>query len=163
MLTGLSGCGKTSLLRLVCRLIPDFFEGRLSGRVAVLGRDCASYASGEISRHLGLLFQDPRGQFLSARVEDEIALTGENLGMGYDRLRQRVEEALDDAVLGRNDARAINYLPLPDAGFAVPTPDHYLPLLTVLGASQDEVPQVFNRKHTLGSIAMTSYAFGMEE
>lgn len=76
---------------------------------------------------------------------------------------QHFEEALNDAVLGRDDARAINYLPLPDVGFAVPTPDHYLPLLTVLGASQDEVPQVFNRKHTLGSIAMTSYAFGMKE
>lgn len=110
VLTGLSGCGKTSLLRLVCRLIPDFFEGRLSGRVAVLGRDCASYASGEISRHLGLVFQDPRGQFLSTRVEDEIALTGENLGMGRDRLRQRVEEAM--AFLGIQGLRGRGVLEL---------------------------------------------------
>ena len=29
--TGLSGCGKTTLLRLLNRLIPDIYEGELTG------------------------------------------------------------------------------------------------------------------------------------
>lgn len=46
------------------------------------------------------------------------------------------------------------------AGLAVPTPDHYLPLLYVLGAREaDDRPQVYNRECVLGSISMTSYVF----
>lgn len=57
---------------------------------------------------------------------------------------------------------------LPHASLAVPTPDHYLPLLYVLGAvegvNQDQGPlecHVFNDTCVLGSISMTSYVFGL--
>ena len=50
---------------------------------------------------------------------------------------------------------------LPHADYAVPTPDHYLPLLTVLGAAEGERAEVFNKVRNLGSISMTSYAFGL--
>ncbi|MDY4523062.1 MAG: ABC transporter ATP-binding protein [Atopobium sp.] len=94
VLTGLSGCGKTTLLRLICRLYPDFFEGTLQGSVRVLGRDTHEYAPGEMATCLGLVFQDPRSQFLSTIVEDEIALTGENLGIEREELQKRVEQIL---------------------------------------------------------------------
>ena len=43
---------------------------------------------------------------------------------------------------------------------AVPAPDHYLPLLYVLGASSEEDQiQVFNRSCLMGSLSMTSYLF----
>ena len=47
-----------------------------------------------------------------------------------------------------------------DADLAIPTPEHYLPLLHVLGAAADEEPEFFCRK-ILGSLSMTSVAFGM--
>ena len=37
LLCGASGCGKTTLTRLVNGLIPRFFEGKLSGKVTVKG------------------------------------------------------------------------------------------------------------------------------
>uniref|UniRef100_UPI00402796E6 dioxygenase family protein n=1 Tax=Mitsuokella multacida TaxID=52226 RepID=UPI00402796E6 len=49
----------------------------------------------------------------------------------------------------------------PDADYAVPTPDHFLPLLYVLGASQGESPYIFNNIRNLGSMALTGYAFGL--
>lgn len=49
----------------------------------------------------------------------------------------------------------------PDADYAVPTPDHFLPLLYTLGASAGEKPKVFNNVRNLGSMSMTGYAFGL--
>lgn len=44
---------------------------------------------------------------------------------------------------------------------AVPTPDHYYPLLYVLGASDDSDPiTVFNKYFELGAISMTGYLLG---
>lgn len=50
---------------------------------------------------------------------------------------------------------------LPEAAYAVPTPDRFLPLAAVLGAAQGEEAEVFNHIQNLGSISMTSYAFGL--
>ena len=51
---------------------------------------------------------------------------------------------------------------IPHASYAVPTPEHFLPLLYVLGAAQGEKALVFNNHCELGAIAMTGYAFGMK-
>ena len=48
-----------------------------------------------------------------------------------------------------------------DATFAVPTTEHFLPLLYVLGAAGEDKPLIFNNLCTLGSIAMTGFAFGI--
>lgn len=71
------------------------------------------------------------------------------------------DEAVLAAVAARDDDVAIDYQRLPHADYAVPTPDHYLPLLTVLGAAAGEQAEVFNKVRNLGSISMTSYAFGL--
>lgn len=73
------------------------------------------------------------------------------------------DNAVRKAILARYDEAVINYGSLPYASYAVPTPDHYLPLPTVLGAAEGEKPEVFNNVQNLGSMAMTSYAFGLVE
>lgn len=72
------------------------------------------------------------------------------------------DHAVRGAVLARHDEALVDYSSLPYADYAVPTPEHYLPLPTVLGASEGERPEVFNEVQNLGSISMTSYAFGLE-
>ena len=50
----------------------------------------------------------------------------------------------------------------PEARDAVPTPEHYLPLVYVLAAAAEgEAPSIFNGRVTLGSISMTGVAFGI--
>lgn len=75
----------------------------------------------------------------------------------------REAEAFNDFIVRsveqRNDDAAINFSSHTNARYAVPTPDHYLPLLYVLGASQGEKPLVFNNMCTLGAMAMTGFYF----
>lgn len=66
-----------------------------------------------------------------------------------------------DAVQKRDDETVINYTSNEYARYAVPTPDHFLPLLYILGAAEGEKPLVFNNICNLGSIAMASFAFGI--
>lgn len=65
------------------------------------------------------------------------------------------------AVEDRDDETVIDYQQDKNARYAAPTPDHFLPLLYILGASEGEKPLVFNNVCNLGSIAMTGFAFGM--
>lgn len=68
----------------------------------------------------------------------------------------------DDAVIEQMTHAPADILKVaghPDYGLAVPTPDHFIPLLHLAGlaAADGETPQVLISGHTLGSISMTSY------
>ena len=65
-----------------------------------------------------------------------------------------------EAVGKRDDTAVIRYGDHPLHRYAVPTPDHFLPLLYVLGATQGERSTVFNNTCNLGSMAMTGFFFG---
>lgn len=67
-----------------------------------------------------------------------------------------------EAVENRRDRVVIDYKKADSARYAVPTPEHFLPLLYVLGASRGERPLVFNAECTLDAVSMTSYAFGLD-
>ena len=64
------------------------------------------------------------------------------------------------AVMARDDDAVIHWETHPHADYAVPTPDHFLPLLMCLGAAKDEPARVFNDVCNLGAIAMTGFVLG---
>jgi len=66
-----------------------------------------------------------------------------------------------DNMVSRNADAILNYgLAGDSAKLAFPTPEHYDPLLYVLGASRDDDQiTVFNEACVMGSISMTSYVF----
>lgn len=70
--------------------------------------------------------------------------------------------AVRDRVEQRDDEALIGFSQLPGAAYAVPTPDHYLPLLYGLGASEGEGARVFNDVPQFGSTALTSFIFGLD-
>lgn len=65
-----------------------------------------------------------------------------------------------DAVKNGDDNRVIHYENAPDAAYAVPTTEHYLPLVYCLGAADGDKAKVFNNVCNLGSMAMTGFVFG---
>lgn len=66
-----------------------------------------------------------------------------------------------NSIIKREDEKVIKYEKHEYSNYAVPTPDHFMPLLYILGASQGEKPYVFNEMRELGSLSMTSYIFGL--
>lgn len=92
--TGGSGCGKTTLTRIVNGLAEKFYEGRLTGRAALFGRSISDYPLYEIGKNVGSIFQDPRSQFFASITEDEIAFGCENYGVPPDELNHRVLNAV---------------------------------------------------------------------
>lgn len=67
-----------------------------------------------------------------------------------------------DKINAGDHAALIDYLRLsPSAKLAVPTPDHYYPLMYTLALQEpDEQPVIFNDKLVAGSLNMTSVKFG---
>jgi len=74
-------------------------------------------------------------------------------------------ERFDDAVvdqLARNPGDILKLREHPDFGLAVPTPDHFIPLLYLAGlaAAEGQPPEVLVRGYAMGSISMTCYGLG---
>ena len=74
-------------------------------------------------------------------------------------------ERFDDAVveqLQREPSDILKVAEHPDFASAVPTPDHFLPLLYLAGLAQDEGTRIepLVRGYAMGSVSMTCYAIG---
>jgi 4,5-DOPA dioxygenase extradiol len=71
---------------------------------------------------------------------------------------EEANEKLKSRILNNEHQQLINYESLgAEMKLAVPTPEHYLPLLYVLGLkNENERVSIFNDKRTMGSISMAS-------
>lgn len=96
VLIGKSGCGKSSLTRIINGLIPNFYEGNLQGNVFIENIKINDLSSWEIGKMTGNVFQDPRSQFFANEVGGEIAFGCENLGLSHEEIVQRVNKSAKD-------------------------------------------------------------------
>lgn len=96
LLCGASGCGKTTLTRLINGLIPYFFEGEFVGKMTVNGINTAEVNISQLSDIVGTVFQNPRTQFFNTDTDSEIVFGLENSGLPATELRNRLEEVSQD-------------------------------------------------------------------
>lgn len=96
LLCGESGCGKTTVTRLINGLIPHFFNGELTGDITVCGLDVAKAEIAELSDYVGSVFQNPRTQFFNTDTDSEIVFGLENRALPQGQLKKRLEETYSD-------------------------------------------------------------------
>lgn len=101
VLTGPSGCGKTTLTRCMNGLIPDFFEGKLSGSCRVCSMDISEHETGDFSAYVGSAFQDSRSQFFTLHVKTELPFPSENLGIPMGEIQRRLSETVKELHIER--------------------------------------------------------------
>jgi energy-coupling factor transporter ATP-binding protein EcfA2 len=92
LLAGLSGEGKSTLLRAACGLVPHFHGGRFAGRVELAGLDTREHGPARLGTLAGALFQDPETQVVMSSVRAELALALESRGHGSGAVARGVEE-----------------------------------------------------------------------
>ena len=96
VLVGESGCGKTTISKLVNGLIPLYQSGTMAGDVLLDDKNTADMTLAEISRHVGSVFQNPRSQFFNIDTDSEIAFGSENLGLDPEEIRERVNRVVKE-------------------------------------------------------------------
>lgn len=90
LVCGPSGSGKTTVARLIGGLVPRFFDGELTGRLRLDGKDVSDMTAAELTSTVGSVFQDPRSQFFTTDTTSEMAFTCENMGMPRDEMLDRI-------------------------------------------------------------------------
>ena len=110
VLTGLSGCGKTTVTRLVNGLAPSYYPGAFSGSVRIDGKDISRLSTWEIGRLVGSVFQDPKSQFFSSELAGEVAFPCENYGLSTQEIRERTDAAIEALKLSHLKDRAVDIL-----------------------------------------------------
>jgi energy-coupling factor transporter ATP-binding protein EcfA2 len=99
VLTGKSGSGKTTLSRVLNGLIPHFYEGNLTGEVYMQKRSLLETPVWQLSQRVGSVFQDPRTQFFTSIVQDELVFELENYGADPPVMRERLAEVCEQMEL----------------------------------------------------------------
>ncbi|MEX2704944.1 MAG: energy-coupling factor ABC transporter ATP-binding protein [Candidatus Freyrarchaeum guaymaensis] len=92
---GASGSGKSTLCMCINGLIPRFFSGELVGTVRVFGRETGRFKPGELTKLVGMVFQNPDSQLFSSTVENEVAFGPENLMIPKEEILRRVNSSLE--------------------------------------------------------------------
>ncbi|MFF0311766.1 energy-coupling factor ABC transporter ATP-binding protein [Streptosporangium sp. NPDC004379] len=89
---GVNGSGKSTLCGLLRGIIPYFHQGRLEGKVEILGKDLSDWNSTELATAIGCVFDNPFTQISGIKdtVFEEIAFGLENLGISRSDMLDRV-------------------------------------------------------------------------
>ena len=80
LLTGESGCGKTTIIKLINGLLQHNGGGMLEGMVTVNGREGSQVPLWELAQTVGSVFQNPKSQFFNLDTTSEVLFGLESRG-----------------------------------------------------------------------------------
>lgn len=107
LILGPSGSGKSTLGNCINGLIPNHFEGTLSGECIIDGQLVNEHSIFDISKSVGTILQDSDAQFVGLSVAEDIAFSLENQAMSQVEMSQKVYHAAK--IVGVSDM--LNQLP----------------------------------------------------
>ena len=90
LVCGKSGCGKTTLLRLLKSTLSPF--GEQSGTILYHGKPLSEYDTRQQAAGIGFVMQNPDNQIVTDKVWHELAFGLESLGYQQSEIRTRVSE-----------------------------------------------------------------------
>lgn len=90
VLCGQSGCGKTTLMRLLKNELRP--KGELGGKILYCGKELLALDERTSAAEIGFVLQDPESQIVTDRVWHELSFGLESLGADRNYIRRRVSE-----------------------------------------------------------------------
>lgn len=99
LLAGASGCGKSTLLKTFNGIIPQESLGNMDGDILIDNISTRNLKISEISKKIGVVFQNPDDQIFATTVFDEVAFALENRNEDAYRIKAAVDEVLSQVGL----------------------------------------------------------------
>ncbi|WP_218666292.1 ATP-binding cassette domain-containing protein [Streptococcus dysgalactiae] len=91
VLCGQSGSGKSTFLKLLNGLIPDYYTGALQGSLKVADCQTGRDSVETFSRSVASVFQNPASQFFYREVQHELVFPCENQGLDPNLIMERLK------------------------------------------------------------------------
>ncbi|AEH45855.1 Sigma 54 interacting domain protein [Thermodesulfatator indicus DSM 15286] len=109
LLAGETGSGKSTLISVLCGLIPGEAGGEFSGQVEVLGHRWPVPPEA-LYPEVSVVFQSPAEQLIADKVFSEVAFGLENLEFSPEKIKEKVAKALESVGLFGFEDRELSTL-----------------------------------------------------
>ncbi len=93
-ISGGSGSGKTTFLKICCNVIPNIIGGNLLGKRMINDQDISNKPLPELAPDISVLMQEPENQLFLPTVEQELAFGPENLCIAPSEILARIDSTL---------------------------------------------------------------------